>query len=227
MTVTITSGSASIYAGAPDATSHRVVASRSAGQSFIIAGVTAGEYVSVQSASSFSYQLSGTAATTTTTTTTTMAYNHVVDDHDDRADDHDDRADDHDDRADDHDDRADDHDDRADDHDDRADDHDDRADDHDDRADDHDDRADDHDDRADDHDDRADDHDDRADDHDVAHWDGVADGHVELHGKPVPLGIAHGQPGHGVAEFGLTDRGTTGYTADPPLCTPLLRSCSA
>ena len=76
MTVTISSGSASIYAGAPDASSHRVVASLSAGQSFIIAGVTAGEYVSVQSATSFSYQLSGTPATTTTTiapTTTTIA----------------------------------------------------------------------------------------------------------------------------------------------------------
>ncbi len=74
MTVTITSGSASIYAGAPDASTHRVVSNIATGQSFTITNVTAGEYVSVQSGNPFSFQLTDATTTTTgpATTTTTI-----------------------------------------------------------------------------------------------------------------------------------------------------------
>jgi uncharacterized repeat protein (TIGR01451 family) len=59
--VTITSGSAQVYAGAPDATSHRVLASLSGGQSYQIAGVSASEIVSVQSSTAFSYTVASAA----------------------------------------------------------------------------------------------------------------------------------------------------------------------
>ena len=90
MTVTITSGSASIYAGAPDASTHRVVSNIATGQSFTITNVTAGEYVSVQSGNPFSFQLTDAPAPTTTTD-----HHHRTDDHHDRTDDQHDSSSDH------------------------------------------------------------------------------------------------------------------------------------
>ncbi|HRQ40404.1 MAG TPA: hypothetical protein PLD25_21025 [Chloroflexota bacterium] len=49
MTIAITSGVAAIYAGLPDAESHRLLATLSAGQSQILVGLVSGEVVSVQS----------------------------------------------------------------------------------------------------------------------------------------------------------------------------------
>ncbi|MBE7554334.1 MAG: hypothetical protein HS126_25045 [Anaerolineales bacterium] len=49
MTVSITSGTVTMYAGLPDAASHRVLATLSSGQSHLITGLAAGEVVSVQS----------------------------------------------------------------------------------------------------------------------------------------------------------------------------------
>jgi hypothetical protein len=53
--VSVTSGSASIVAGLPSASSHRVLATVGAGSSHVIGGLGAGEVVSVQSAQPFSY----------------------------------------------------------------------------------------------------------------------------------------------------------------------------
>ena len=49
LTLTVTDGNASIYAGLPDAPSHRLIASLSAGQSHDISGITTGEVISLQS----------------------------------------------------------------------------------------------------------------------------------------------------------------------------------
>ena len=60
MTITVTTGTATIYAGLPDATSHQVFANLSAGQSFLFADdieIAAGAVVSVQSQDVFSYEL--------------------------------------------------------------------------------------------------------------------------------------------------------------------------
>lgn len=56
--VTITSGSATVYAGEPGATSHYVLANIATGQSYQITGLAYGEVVSVQSSSAFDYELS-------------------------------------------------------------------------------------------------------------------------------------------------------------------------
>ena len=71
MTIAITSGAAGVYAGLPDAASHRLLASLSAGQVYVITGLAVGEVVSVQSGESFAYALtapSGTPAPTPTPT---------------------------------------------------------------------------------------------------------------------------------------------------------------
>ncbi|MCB0154992.1 MAG: discoidin domain-containing protein, partial [Anaerolineae bacterium] len=57
LTVFITSGTATIYAGLPDAASHRVLATISAGQSHFISGLATGEVVSVQGGDVFSFSL--------------------------------------------------------------------------------------------------------------------------------------------------------------------------
>jgi hypothetical protein len=61
--VTLQSGSASAYAGLPNAPSHRLLGSLGVGTPFTISGLSAGEVVSVQSAGSFTYTL-GTATST-------------------------------------------------------------------------------------------------------------------------------------------------------------------
>ena len=53
MTIAITSGTAGVYAGLPDAASHRLLASLSAGQAYVVTGLAAGEVVSVQGGESF------------------------------------------------------------------------------------------------------------------------------------------------------------------------------
>ena len=58
VTIGITSGTASVYAGLPNATSHRLLATLSAGQSYVVTGLAAGEVVSAQgSAAGFTYTL--------------------------------------------------------------------------------------------------------------------------------------------------------------------------
>ncbi len=71
LTVTVTSGEASIYAGTPGASSHRRLALVKAGKSHLISGVATGEVVSVQDDTGFVYTLAGDSVPTTTTTTTT------------------------------------------------------------------------------------------------------------------------------------------------------------
>jgi len=60
--VKITSGSASLYAGLPDAGSHRGLATLSVGDSYEVTDLASGEVLSVQSGSNFAYQF--TKATT-------------------------------------------------------------------------------------------------------------------------------------------------------------------
>jgi hypothetical protein len=55
--VKITSGSASLYAGAPGASSHRQLATLGTGQHHQVAGLVAGEVLSVQSGGTFAYEL--------------------------------------------------------------------------------------------------------------------------------------------------------------------------
>ena len=71
--VKLVSGLARVYAGAPGASSHRQLAALSAGQSYVISGVVTGEVVSVQTTTSFSYQVipPGMEPPPPTTTTTT------------------------------------------------------------------------------------------------------------------------------------------------------------
>ncbi|MEA5487183.1 hypothetical protein VB775_10185, partial [Pseudanabaena sp. CCNP1317] len=70
-TVTINTGSATAYAGLPNATSHRVLGTISTGQSLAITGLAAGEVLSVQSGPTFTYTTTNTPTTTTTAPTTT------------------------------------------------------------------------------------------------------------------------------------------------------------
>jgi hypothetical protein len=56
-TVGIVSGTASIYAGLPGASSHRLVSTLNAGQSALITGLADGEVVSVQSGGGFSFSV--------------------------------------------------------------------------------------------------------------------------------------------------------------------------
>ncbi|MBX3058761.1 MAG: hypothetical protein KF770_20040 [Anaerolineae bacterium] len=68
MTVAVTSGTATIYAGLPDAASHRLVAALSAGQSHVLVGLASGEVVSVQSSQgTFTYALTVGGPTPTAT----------------------------------------------------------------------------------------------------------------------------------------------------------------
>jgi hypothetical protein len=55
MTISIVSGSAIVYAGTPNAASHRVLAGINAGQSYVVTGLAAGEVISVQGGNSFAY----------------------------------------------------------------------------------------------------------------------------------------------------------------------------
>jgi hypothetical protein len=79
MTLTIRSGQAALYAGTPNASSHRLVGSLSAGQSFTVSGLSDGEVLSVQNDNaSFTYAFTTGSqppvpTTTTVTTTTTPA----------------------------------------------------------------------------------------------------------------------------------------------------------
>ena len=58
MRIDITSGTAAVYAGLPDAASFRLLATLSAGQSYLVAGLAGGEVVSVQgSQGAFAYGL--------------------------------------------------------------------------------------------------------------------------------------------------------------------------
>ncbi len=77
MTITISSGTAAIYAGLPDAVSHRLVTTLVAGQSFTVTGLAAGEVISMQSSQgSFAYTLTmpdpGLTPTPTATVSPTM-----------------------------------------------------------------------------------------------------------------------------------------------------------
>jgi hypothetical protein len=55
VTVTLASGSATAYAGAPDAPSHRMLATITAGVPYIVTGLAPGEVLSVQSEAPFAY----------------------------------------------------------------------------------------------------------------------------------------------------------------------------
>jgi hypothetical protein len=56
--ITVTSGSASLFAGAPNAGSHRVLAEIGVGQSYEVTGLAAEEVLSVQADFAFAYQIS-------------------------------------------------------------------------------------------------------------------------------------------------------------------------
>ena len=71
LAVTIVSGSAGVYAGLPNAASHRVLATLLAGQSYVISGLAAGEVVSVQSDNAFSYTFSSNPPAPTATASAT------------------------------------------------------------------------------------------------------------------------------------------------------------
>ena len=68
VTVSVTAGEASIYAGTPGASSHRRLALLKAGKSHLVSGVAAGEVLSVQDDTGFTYTVTGAAPPTTTTT---------------------------------------------------------------------------------------------------------------------------------------------------------------
>ncbi len=71
--ITVTAGDASVYAGTPSG-SHSSLASLSAGQSFTVPTLGAGEVVSVQSGGDFQYTLTpGTQPTQEPTSTPTGA----------------------------------------------------------------------------------------------------------------------------------------------------------
>ncbi len=57
MTVSITSGAATLYVGSPGAASHRVLATLFSGDSYQVSGVEAGEVLSVQSSGTFTYAI--------------------------------------------------------------------------------------------------------------------------------------------------------------------------
>ena len=69
MGIAIAAGTATVYAGLPEASSHRQLASLGAGQSYVITGLAAGEVVSVQSGGAFSYVLTMPAAAPSPTPT--------------------------------------------------------------------------------------------------------------------------------------------------------------
>jgi hypothetical protein len=57
ITLTITGGSASLYAGFPNDSSHRGLISLSVGESYEVSGLAAGEILSVQSSNGFQYEI--------------------------------------------------------------------------------------------------------------------------------------------------------------------------
>ncbi|HSS01233.1 MAG TPA: hypothetical protein VLM79_29445 [Kofleriaceae bacterium] len=59
-TVWIDDGSASVYAGQPDASSHRLLVTLAAGDSYPVAGLAEGEVMSVQSDTAFAYRVTPT-----------------------------------------------------------------------------------------------------------------------------------------------------------------------
>jgi hypothetical protein len=59
-TVWIDGGSASVYAGQPDASSHRLLVTLAAGDSYPVAGLAEGEVMSVQSDTGFAYRVTPT-----------------------------------------------------------------------------------------------------------------------------------------------------------------------
>ena len=70
MRIDITSGTAAVYAGLPDAASFRLLATLSAGQSYLVAGLAGGDVVSVQSGQgAFAYGLTMPAVPATPTPT--------------------------------------------------------------------------------------------------------------------------------------------------------------
>lgn len=72
LSVSLVSGSAGVYAGTPDAASHRVLTTLTAGQSYTISGVISGEVVSVQSDNGFTYTLGSNPASPTPTSSPTL-----------------------------------------------------------------------------------------------------------------------------------------------------------
>ena len=68
--ITIKSGSATAYAGLPQATTHRSLGTISAGRTLTISGLATGEVLSVTSSTTFRYTATDPAVPTTTTTTT-------------------------------------------------------------------------------------------------------------------------------------------------------------
>jgi len=68
--ITITSGSATIYAGQPNAGSHYPLAALATGQSHVLTGLAPGEVVSVQSSAEFAYEFTWQSAATATPTAT-------------------------------------------------------------------------------------------------------------------------------------------------------------
>ncbi len=75
LTIAVDSGSATAYAGDPQAGSHRALATIYAGQTYEVTGLGPTEVLSIQSGGSFSFrhtEISPSHHTTTTTTTTTL-----------------------------------------------------------------------------------------------------------------------------------------------------------
>ncbi|MFN3332920.1 MAG: hypothetical protein ACK47M_10450, partial [Caldilinea sp.] len=70
VTIQITAGTASIYAGLPEAASHRFVVTLNAGESYVVTGLAAGEVLSVQNGNAFAYVLTLPAPPTETPTPT-------------------------------------------------------------------------------------------------------------------------------------------------------------
>jgi hypothetical protein len=68
LTVEISEGSVALYAGLPDAPSHRALATVSAGDSFVVSGLAAGEVVSAQSDGPFTHTLTPAPLPTATAT---------------------------------------------------------------------------------------------------------------------------------------------------------------
>lgn len=69
LTITITSGTATVYAGLPDAASHQALATLTSGQSHLITGLATGEVVSVQnSQNAFAYSFTTSTVCTDPTT---------------------------------------------------------------------------------------------------------------------------------------------------------------
>jgi hypothetical protein len=71
MTVTITTGAATIYAGTPTAPSHRALAALQTGQTYQITGIATDEVISVQADTTFTYTANPGTTTPTTPPPTT------------------------------------------------------------------------------------------------------------------------------------------------------------